>query len=201
MLTDNQRREWLAEALRSHPLCKPLMADPPPDLTVSNTTYREAQQAWLDGLYVSTVLCSYAACEITLAFRLSLSLRALPDEAIVEWEELNRRIAEADRQVQHLTVKHLLIELGARGLPLEQSLGDDLLKLCACRNSLAHYRPTTESRTILSSSGDSFIAHLLEANVVKPETQESYAMHGIVTMFDLWSAPLTSVTQVVGDEN
>jgi len=192
MLTSAERAAWLDASLRTHPTCKPLAIHPPPDLSVSNVAYREAQQAWLTGLFVSTVLCSYAACEITLAFRYSMALTMAPDNFTVEWDEMVKQIADADRKVKPLKLKPLIKGLRLLGQPMDLSLSSDLMKLAGYRNSLAHFRPVLKNQTIVSSEGDSFVASFQQADVVKPETQERYAQHGVETMFDLWSAPVTN---------
>jgi hypothetical protein len=192
MLTDAERRDWLDDALRSHPLCKPVTPNPPPDLTVSNVAYREARKAWLAGLYVSTVLCSYAACEITLAFRYAVALTMMPDESIVEWDDAARRMAEADDEIKDLSVGSLIKNLRSSGQPIGGVLSDNLRKLGGHRNDLAHYRPVVRGSKLISRTDGSFLARFEQAEVVKPQTQERYAMHGMGTMFDLWSAPVTN---------
>src|ERR1700733_6768834 len=142
MLSPEDRVAWLEQATAGRHLNKPLAGGNAPDLSVADVGFREAPAAFAVGLFVSTVIVAYTACEIRLAGQYAtgwnLTRPGFPGPA----EDAAARIEEADKRVNGVRgIGDLLEGLAKVGQWISPELSEQLRVLSANRRELTHYRP------------------------------------------------------------
>lgn len=139
MMTPEQRSEWLRG------IAQPLWnrrAGFPPDLSVSNIAFREAQTSWTAGNLVASVLSAYAACEIFLAERCALYwAMAHGASTTLDGDEMVAIMEDGHRRTKHMRIDKLIAELAMVGQSLAPDLAERLKQLGRYKNDLAHFRP------------------------------------------------------------
>ena len=195
MLNPEERRHWLVRITDGRRLNKPLVGEHAPDLSISNVAFREAPAAFSVGLFVSTVLTSYTACEIFLTERYTrardMTKAGFPGTP-EDWSARNQLADKRARAVRG--IDDLLEGLVEVGQWIRPTLAARLRSLSSNRNDLAHYRPIINEVISVEGKDGAIVASFTPSHLLDPVRQEGIAMESLATMFDLWDAPVVGFT-------
>ena len=195
MDSPEERQECIDRLLDGRTIGSGLKFGEYPQLTVKDVALHDACRAYVAGLFLSTVLAAYAACEISLVDRLMMHL-AMPSGSQVGFDQqvFDANWKSAISRVRELRSLEKILSLCIdSGYWIGGDIQDRLRLLSSHKNDLAHFREWGEAKFV-STGPTSVSGTFSQSPLIDPAIQRSYADHAIETMLVFWSAPSASFT-------
>lgn len=189
MESNESRRGWVNEFIDGRTFGSGLSVWDCPEMSVKDVALHEALHAYVNGLYLSTVLDAYAACEIWLVERIvahagmgpSETMRAGPESVTEIWLDAVAQYGGLSR------TKEILREFRKLGNWIAPSLRNRVIELGRHKNAFAHYLPVTLSDVQMVGDGY-WMAGVKPPEQVSADLRKEYACQAVSCMLDLWLA-------------
>jgi len=165
-----------------------------PILSVKDLALCESLHSFSLGLFLATILTSYAACEMFLVERLG-SLRMLHSMDVTQWtpHEAERAWTQAmeSSESELRSIGVILESCRSEGAWLPKELRDRIQTLAKWKNDYSHFRRNGDPD--FDAAGASGITgRIIPGNLLEHQTLRERGEQALATVLDLWFLPVVS---------